>query len=145
MICLTCASLAFFMILSYKYGPLVGIYLFVGFMVIYSFTCWYISYDYIGSRTDLKTRDGKLVIEENWGEKFLVALVQIENREKVVGTVSYKFRDSVTFRGQTKPKSVELFSLSVSADARGLGIGAQLCNAVENVAKENKCDLYLGC
>ena len=37
-------------------------------------TCWYISYAYVKMRTDLK-KNGRLQIEENWGENFLVALV----------------------------------------------------------------------
>ena len=42
------------------------------------------------------------------------------------------------------PPCLEIFSLSVSHKARGLGIGALLCNHVEKLAKEQNVDLYLG-
>ena len=42
------------------------------------------------------------------------------------------------------PACLEIFSLSVSHNARGLGIGAKLCNHIEKLAKEQNIDLYLG-
>jgi len=48
------------------------------------------------------------------------------------------------FRNESMPACLEIFSLSVSHKARGLGIGALLCNHVEKLAKEQNVDLYLG-
>ena len=48
------------------------------------------------------------------------------------------------FRNESMPPCLEIFSLSVSHKARGLGIGALLCNHVEKLAKEQNVDLYLG-
>ena len=48
------------------------------------------------------------------------------------------------FRNELIPPCLEIFSLSVSHKARGLGIGALLCNHVEKLAKEQNVDLYLG-
>ena len=48
------------------------------------------------------------------------------------------------FRNELLPPCLEIFSLSVSHKARGLGIGALLCNHVEKLAKEQNVDLYLG-
>ena len=48
------------------------------------------------------------------------------------------------FRNESMSACLEIFSLSVSHKARGLGIGALLCNHVEKLAKEQNVDLYLG-
>merc|ERR1712062_196638 len=129
--------------LGVKYGVKSGLVLFLGITAFYILMCWYLSTDYIGSRTDLKSKSGELVIEKNWGERFLVAVIEENKKERVVGTVSYKNRDTVSFKGLEYQNLVELFSLNVRSSARGLGIGAKLCNAVEEVAKKSGRDLYL--
>ena len=42
------------------------------------------------------------------------------------------------------PACLEIFSLSVSHKARGLGLGALLCNHIEKLAKQQNVDLFLG-
>ena len=130
--------------IGYKYGLQYGLVAFIGLFLFYTLVGCYLSWSYIKSRIDLKDKNGKLVITENWNEKFLVAVVEIEKKEKVVGTVCYKLHDSVTFQGQKRGKAIELFSVSVTPEARGLGISKKLCNKVEEIAIKNKCDLYLG-
>merc|ERR1711935_867278 len=110
------------------------------FWMVLGFGCWLESYNYIKSRTDLF--DGKkYAIVEKHGDKFLVAVMD----QRVVGTISYKERDDceITFAGVKRPPCLEIFSLSVSKNARGHGIGVKLCDHVEQLARTQNRNLYL--
>ena len=82
---------------------------------------------------------GKLKIRENWGDRFLVALMD----NKVLGTISYKETNTVEFNGVDRGPCLEIFSLSVSSEARGLGVAKKLCQHVEDLARAKKINLYL--
>ena len=64
---------------------------------------------YVASRKDM------IDIEKNWGEKFLVAELEIGKSKKVVGTLLYSFETPHApkfFNGEKLGKLLELFSIS---------------------------------
>merc|ERR1711976_69567 len=134
-------SIVVYLSMAYQFD-----YLIVGFLMVslywfvLGFGCWKESCDYIKSRVDLF--DGKNYhIYKHHGDKFLVALVD----DKVVGTISYAKRDDgkIVFGGVKRPPCLEIFSLSVSKNVRGLGIGRKLCDHIEMLARKENRNLYL--
>ena len=130
----------------------------------------YITYD----RTDLYKGGKHVITENWGKYFLVAIQKDKSGNEKVLGTVSYKQRKNgevqvrieilifhplqvdhlvaqvirilflQKFQNESMPPCLEIFSLSVSHKARGLGIGALLCNHIEKLAKEQKVDLFLG-